>query len=181
MTKYLIEKYDVKYTGRQISMSWAYVNPFTGYVHLEGLYIMEQCYDTTFFSAKGLSAYIAIGKLFNNSLYVNQLTIDHPYGIIVKGGAQINIDDLLEKFAPDVKSNVSKAPVQLTISNIKVIDGEFYFIENIIPINYFIRNVNIESSGFWSDVDSVSAKFSLLPGIGNGNVQGNFTLNTKSR
>ncbi len=132
LTKYLIEKYDVKYTGRQISMSWAYVNPFTGYVHLEGLYIMEQCYDTTFFSAKGLSAYIAIGKLFNNSLYVNQLTIDHPYGIIVKGGAQINIDDLLEKFAPDVKSNVSKAPVQLTISNIKVIDGEFYFIENII-------------------------------------------------
>lgn len=180
LTKYLIEKYDVKYTGRQISMSWAYVNPFTGYVHLEGLYIMEQCNDTTFFSAEGLSAYIAIGKLFNNSLYVNQLTIDHPYGIIVKDGGQINIDDLLGKFAPDVKSNVSKAPVQLTISNIKVIDGEFYFIENIIPINYFIRNVNIESSGFWSDVDSVSAKFTLIPGIGAGNVQGNFTLNTKS-
>lgn len=180
LTKYLIEKYDVKYTGRQITMSWAYVNPFTGYVHLEDFYIMEQCYDTTFFSAKGLSAYIVIGKLFNNLFYMSELTIDHPYGIIVKDGSHINIDDLLEKFASDVKSNVSKVPIHFAVSKIRLIEGEFYFHEKIIPINYFIKGVNMESTGLWSDVDTVSAKFSLLPGIGTGTVQGNFTFNTKN-
>jgi len=141
---------------------------------------LEECTDTTFISVKGLSAQIAISKIFRHSFEMDQLTLDHPYGIIVKNGTHINIDDLLGKFVTDVKSKISKTPIRLTISNIKIINGEFYFIENIIPINYFIKNVNIESSGFWSDVDSVSAKFSLLPGIGTGNVQGNFTFNTKS-
>lgn len=180
LTKYLIEKYDFKFTGRQISLSWAYVNPFTGYIYLNDLFVLEECTDTTFISVKGLSAQIALSKIFRHSFEIDQLTLDHPYGIIVKNGTHINIDDLLEKFVTDVKSNISKTPIRLTISNIKVIDGEFYFIESIIPINYFIKNVNIESSGFWTDVDSVSAKFSLLPGIGTGNVQGNFTFNTKS-
>lgn len=29
ITKYLIEKYDEKYTGRQITLGLTYVNPFT--------------------------------------------------------------------------------------------------------------------------------------------------------
>jgi uncharacterized BrkB/YihY/UPF0761 family membrane protein len=27
ITKYLVEKYDYKYTGREITMDWAYTNP----------------------------------------------------------------------------------------------------------------------------------------------------------
>ncbi|HKC69770.1 MAG TPA: hypothetical protein VKG26_16140, partial [Bacteroidia bacterium] len=41
ITKYLIEKYDFKYTGREITLDWAYVNPFTGYIHLNNLKIFE--------------------------------------------------------------------------------------------------------------------------------------------
>ncbi len=32
--KYLIEKYDEQYTGRNITLNKAYVNPLTGYVYL---------------------------------------------------------------------------------------------------------------------------------------------------
>ena len=34
ITKYIVRKYDEKYTGRKITMDWAYVNPLTGYIHL---------------------------------------------------------------------------------------------------------------------------------------------------
>ena len=41
IAKYLVEKYDEQYTGRQIKMDWIYVNPFTGYVHISNLKIYE--------------------------------------------------------------------------------------------------------------------------------------------
>jgi hypothetical protein len=49
ITKYLVEKYDVKYTGREISMSSAYVNPFTGFVRFNQLKIKENDYPLTYF------------------------------------------------------------------------------------------------------------------------------------
>jgi hypothetical protein len=58
ITKYLIEKYDKKFTGREISIDWAYVNPFTGYIHFSNLKINEFEKDTVFFSAKDLSVNI---------------------------------------------------------------------------------------------------------------------------
>lgn len=65
ITKYLVEKYDLKYTGRQIKMDWAYVNPFTGYVHFSNLKIYEFHCDSLFFSSKGMSANINLSKLLN--------------------------------------------------------------------------------------------------------------------
>ena len=42
ITKYLIEKYDEKYTGRQITLGLTYVNPFTGYIHCNDLNLRVQ-------------------------------------------------------------------------------------------------------------------------------------------
>lgn len=55
ITKYLIEKYDEQYTGREITMDWAYVNPFTGYLYFNDLRIYERESDSIFFSTKGMS------------------------------------------------------------------------------------------------------------------------------
>lgn len=35
--KYVVEKYDERYTGRQIIVDFVYANPFTGYVYFHGL------------------------------------------------------------------------------------------------------------------------------------------------
>ena len=64
ITKYLIEKYDEQYTGRQITLDWAYTNPFTGYIHLNNLEIFEHKSDSVFFSAEGVSANFSLLKLF---------------------------------------------------------------------------------------------------------------------
>ena len=63
ITKYLVEKYDEKYTGRKITMDWAYVNPFTGYVYFNNLKIYEYNSDSLFFSATGTGANFALYKL----------------------------------------------------------------------------------------------------------------------
>src|SRR5580692_1218906 len=71
ITKYLVEKYSVKYTGRQIKMDWAYVNPFTGHIYLSNLKIYESLPadlserangDSIFLSMDGISVNFNLHK-----------------------------------------------------------------------------------------------------------------------
>ncbi|HEX7412504.1 MAG TPA: AsmA family protein, partial [Bacteroidia bacterium] len=180
IAKYLIEKYDEKYTGRQITLDRAYVNPFTGYVHLSNLKIYELKSDSVFFSAKGVSASISLFKLFSKTYEISNITLDQPHGTIIQNKKDLNFNDLIERFSSKDSSNISKAPIHFNILNIKINDGEFYYRELITPINYFIKNVNIESSGKHWDEDTIVAKFSCLPGIGSGDAKGDFTVNVKT-
>ncbi len=180
VTKYLVEKYDLKYTGRQITMDWAYVNPFTGYVHFNNFKIHEFRSDSIFLSAKGVSANFEMWKLFSKTYEISQLTLNKPHGIIIQIDKNLNFDDLIAKFTPKIDSIKATAPIHFSILSIKIVDGLIYYRERVTPINYFIKNVNIESSGIHWDADTIAAKFSFLSGIGGGGMNGDFTINTKS-
>ena len=41
ITKYLVKKYDVEYTGRQITIGRVFLNPFSGYVNIRNIKIYE--------------------------------------------------------------------------------------------------------------------------------------------
>jgi hypothetical protein len=186
ITKYLVEKYDEKYTGRQIKMDWAYVNPFTGYVHFSNLVIFEsqnrdlfKGHDSIFLSAKGLSANFAMLKLLSKTIEITEITLDRPKGIVVQNKRELNFSDIIKKFTPD-KPRITPSKVHFNILRIKIIDGEFHYREQLIPINYFIKKVNIESGGKRWNADTIAVKFSLLPGTGSGDMKGDFTINFKT-
>lgn len=180
LTKYLVEKYDEKYTGRQITMHWAYVNPFTGYVYFNDLKIYELKSDSLFFSTGGISINISLLKLFSKTYEISELTLDHPYGIVIQNKKDLNFNDLIEKFSSKENSNTTKPPIHFNILNIKIKEGEFHYREQVTPINYFIKNVNIESGGKCWDIDTIGATFSFLSGIGSGDMKGDFTVNSKN-
>jgi len=180
ITKYLVEKYDLKYTGRQITMDWAYVNPFTGYVHFDNLKIYELKSDSIFLSTKGVSANFAMRKLFSKTYEISELILNQPHGIIIQIDKDLNFNDLIELFSPKKVSVKAVAAVHFSILKIKIIDGEIYYRERVTPINYFIKKVNIESTGIHWDADTIAATFSFLSGIGTGGMHGNFTINTKN-
>ncbi|MDO9254881.1 MAG: DUF748 domain-containing protein [Bacteroidales bacterium] len=180
ITKYLVEKYDLKFTGRQITMDWAYVNPFTGYVHFDNFKIFEYRSDSVFLSAKGVSANFEMRKLFSKTYQISELILNRPRGIIIQIDKDLNFDDLIKKFSPEADSLKASRPVHFSILSIKIIDGEIYYRERVTPINYFITKVNIESSGIHWDSDTIAAKYSFLSGIGSGGMNGDFTINTKT-
>lgn len=181
LTKYLVEKYDHKYSGRQIKMDWAYVNPLTGYIHFSNLKIYEQDSDSIFFSAEGVSANMAMHELLSKNYIISELVVDKPFGTIIQDtvNKDLNFRDLIDRFKPK-KNKVARSPVHFSILSIKINDGTFYYRQNTIPINYFIKKVDLESSGFHWDADTMLVKFSFLPGIGKGESSGNFTLNIKN-
>ena len=179
LTKYLLEKNDVKLIGRELTMDWAYVNPFTGYVHLSNLQIFEEKGDSLFLTVKGASANFAMHKLFSRTVEITQLTIDRPWGKIVQKKKKLNFDDIIRKFTADTL-NTKPSRWHVTLLGTKIIDGEFHYREQIIPINYFIKKVNIESDGMERDVDTISAKFYFQEGKATGDMKGDFTVNLKN-
>ncbi len=180
LTKYAVEKYDEKYLGRKITMDWAYVNPFTGYIYLNNLKIFESKSNHLFFTANSVNANFEMLKLFSKTYEISEITINHPRGIIIQHKKDLNFDDLIERFSSKENTATPHPPLHFNLLDIKIINGEFRYIENVTPINYFVKNVNIKSGGLRWDTDTITAKISLLSGIGSGNLNGNITINTNN-
>jgi len=186
ITKYLIEKKGAKYIGREIKMGRVYVNLFTGYIHIRNLKIYESknqadtiVIDSVFFSAKGISANFALLKLFSKTIEIKDLTLDQPMGIIIQNKTDFNFNDLVKKITAE-KTKATSSPVHFSILKIKIKNGEFHYCEKVIPINYYIKEVNIESAGKRWNADTIRANITFRSGIDSGSLRGNFTINLKN-
>lgn len=181
ITKYFIEKYDVQFTGRQIEMSRAYVNPFTGYVHFSDIKMLESESDSIFFSSEGMSLNVSMHKLFSKTYEITQLDLDQPRFSIIQEKKILNFSDLIEKFTPKGPRDTTKAPVQFNVLDINLKEGKVYFRDKLIPINYFVQNVNIHSPGIRWNSDTIATEFSFESGMGSGRMQGDFAINTSNK
>jgi len=182
ITKYVVEKYDVKYTGRQITMDWAYVNLVTGYIHVSGLKIYEQNTDSIFLSSNGVSANIALHKLVSKTFEISELTLEQLNGIVVQDRSKFNFNDLIQKFKPKkTKSTSNKTPFRFNILRVKINNSEIHYRDKQVPIDYFIKNVNIVSSGKRWDIDTLAIRFSFLSGTKSGDMKGDFSMNVKNK
>lgn len=181
IAKYLIEKYDVQYIGRQIKMDWVYVNPFTGYVNFHNLKIYEFKSDSIFIAVKSLSGDISMHELLSKSLKISDLTFDQPIVKIIQTKRTFNFSDFAITFSSKGKPNTNKEPFHFYFNNIKIIGGHFYYIDRDTPVNYSIKDVNIDSKDGWNwDNDIISANVSFLAGIGTGGMAGSYGMNLKT-
>ena len=186
IAKYMVEKYSVKYTGRQITLGRLYVNPFTGYVSFSDLKIYESkglaSYmdgDTVFFSARGLSVSFSMVKLLSRTIELSEVVIGQPRGIVIQNRKELNFTDIIRRFTPN-KPGTTKATWHFNILNVRITDGMFRFREELIPIDYSIKEVNLASAGKLWNADTVEARISFMPGTGSGDFRGDFTINLKT-
>ena len=121
ITKYVLEKNGIKYFGRKVKMSWVYVNPFTGYVHISHLKIYESKDlssltggDSIFFSANGVSANFAMRKLLSKTIEISEITLYSPKGIIIQNKKDLNLNDLIKRFTPE-KNDTTPSKVHFNI------------------------------------------------------------------
>jgi len=162
-------------------MDWAYVNPLTGCIQFSNLKIYEPEGDSVFFSADGVSVNISMLKLFSKTIEISRLTLNHPRGVIIQDKKDFNFNDLADKFSSKKDSLKTKGQFRFNILNIRINEGAFYYHEKLIPINYFIKKVNITSKGKRWDTDTLNMQFSFVPGTGSGGIKGDFTVNLKSK
>jgi len=179
-TKYLIEKNDLKYLGREITMDWVYVNPFTGYIHFDDFKIYENKSDSVFFSADGITVNFAMLKLFTKTYEISSFAINNSKAKILKTKNKFNFSDILLKFSNQDTTENNKEPVRFNLLNVTLSNSELFYEELNSPIDYSFLRINFSSDGkYWND-DSVNGKLSLISGLGSGFLKANFLINTKS-
>ncbi|HAH26232.1 MAG TPA: hypothetical protein DCL77_21120 [Prolixibacteraceae bacterium] len=184
ITKRLIEKYDTKYTGREIQMDRAYVNPFTGYISFTNFRIYENKSDSIFFSAKDLSFNITLRKLLSKTYEISSLKINQPILKVLQEKDNFNFNDLIAKFsgAEDTvktKDTTSEA-VHFNLLNVKITNGTLNYNESGTPVDYSIKNLEIESPGMHWDNDSINSRFSFSSSRSSGDVKGEMMVNLKT-
>lgn len=184
LTKYLIEKYDMKFLGREITLSRAYVNPFTGYIHLSELKVREYQSDSLALVCKGVSCNFAILKLLKKTYEISSLSLDEPVIKVIQNKKEFSFDDIVQRFSSKdtlPEPDEPDAPTHFNMLNLKIRNGTFYYVESSIPINYNIRSVNIESEGLRWDSDTLQTTFSFVSGVGRGgSMEGRFDMNLKT-
>jgi hypothetical protein len=178
--KYFVEKNDERYTGRKITVDWAYANLFTGFVQFNGVTIYEAEKDTVFLSAKSVSLNFTLMKLLWNTVEISEIIITEPHGVVVNTKKHFNYDDLVVRFTPDPLRNKSSR-FHVNVRAVKVLRGEVYYRDRAIPIDYLVRDLNMESSGKTWDADTIASSFSFLSQKGKGTARGNFMINPKTR
>ncbi|HLP51491.1 MAG TPA: DUF748 domain-containing protein [Chitinophagales bacterium] len=182
LAKYLIEKYDDKILGRTIEVSWVYVNPFTGYVYLKNIRVLENDKDTVFFRANAISADLSMLKLLKKNIEISTLTVYRPWGHIVQNKRSINFEDIIAFYKPkDGTIKVNKKRLKFSILDCSIKDGTFQYDEVSTPVTYFIKHVNVYSPGKWWDADTMLFNVSLESGPYKGTINGNLSINFKTQ
>jgi len=182
IAKYVVEKYSVKWTGRQIRMKWAYVNPFTGHVHMEDFKIYEANSDSLFFEAKGVNGDISMRKMLSQTYDITQLTFEEPNAVVILNKRNdFNFSDIIERFSSKGDTtNTTPSKVYVDLRDLKVVNGTFYFYDTLADINYCVKNMNFETKGKPWDVDSIDVKFSFESGTGTGSIDGAGTVDFRN-
>jgi hypothetical protein len=181
IAKYLVEKYDTRFTGREILVGRAYVNPFTGYIKLSDLRIFENQSDTVFIKAKSLSADFALVKLLSGTYEIDHLWLEEPKITVIQNKDQLNFSDIIRFYTPPPgKKKTKKEPVRLNLLDMKIIKGEFIYNEQSIPVKYSVKDVNISSPGLRWDVDTMNIDFDFNSGMGTGKMKGDMMVNVSN-
>lgn len=184
ITKYMVEKYDVQYTGREIEIERAIVNPFTGSISFSNIKIYEDDNDSIFFVADNISVNMALTKMLSKTYEISKFAINKPVIKIVQYKKEFNFTDLVTKFTtPEdtvVVADTTKEELHFNLLNVKIKDGTIVFSEGEIPIDYSLVKINIESDGMRWDQDSINTRFSFASGKGTGNVKGELNVDTES-
>lgn len=178
IAKYLIEKYDKEITGREITLDWAFVSPFNGYVYLNDVVIYEQDNTTSFLSMEGLSVNFSLFRLISGDYELSSVTLRKPVGYVIQTDSVFNFTDIIAKFSGDTTRERSGEPARVSLLDIEIKEGEFHYLETVTPISYFITHVNINSEGWRNWVDTLAMDFDFSAGIRTGETDGYFVINT---
>lgn len=174
LAKRLIERNDITFTGREITIGRVFINPLAGSVNLRNFRIFEPESDTVFLFADKFSANLSLLKLFSGVYEMTSVTITGPDIRVFQDDSVFNFTDLVERFT--VEKDTLADELRLNIKNIKIKNGIVRYSLADIPANFTISEISFSSPGMFWDSDSITGEFSLVPV--RGNLSGDFMLNT---
>ncbi|MBL7931140.1 MAG: DUF748 domain-containing protein [Bacteroidia bacterium] len=183
--EYWVEKNDEKWIGRQVEIGWVYANPFTGNVYISDVKFYEYKSDTVCLKVEAITGrFHLLTLLRTKEIIVSKVSLHRPVGTVIQySQVDFSFSDIVEKFSKkpgEKKENKTGPKTRFSMPDIEIKNGTFYFRELMTPVSYFVKDVNITSTGYRWDSDTIANTFDFNSGLGSGKFEGNITLNLKT-
>lgn len=184
IAKYLIEKYDVKYIGREVHITQLGINLLTGTVNISGFRLYEADGKTVFIGFDHLNAEVELRPLFNGIYHLEHLTLDHPDVRVIQKGDSFNFDDILKKFsAPDTAGKPSNASDTATaryiLDNIHISNGKFTYTNHDFNLDIQLQQLSLAVPQVAWNTNDLKVDYAFLLRSG-GKFQGRLGIDLKS-
>lgn len=166
IARFLIQKYDQRFLGREVTLNWMVINPITGYLYVKDLKVFEAKSDSVFFSAKAIRMDLAITRLFQKELKVEDFNLEQPLVSIVQlDEHHFNFSDITERFAADDSTAGSnqESNFKFSLVNSVINRGEFRFREVKTPVNFSIKILRSSLSDPYGIIMPLPRIFLLFP------------------
>lgn len=178
LARHLIQKHDVEYTGREITLQRAFVNPLGGSVSFRNLQLYEENdSDSVFISFGRLATDMSLLKMLTGVYQVNSIRLVDPHFNIFRRDTIFNFSDLIQRFAVQ-EDSLEEETVKLNLKDIEIKNGSITYGEKGIQSGTEISEINFYSPGKKWNEDIIEGEFSFKPG--SGKAEGNFTININS-
>ena len=166
ITEYLIEKNDVKYTGREIELADLRVKIFSGVISLDRLQFKEANGTDDFVTIRGIYAEIKPFDLISKQLTVEEVNLDRMVTNISHENRVFNFNDLIERFyLKDTTTTSPDTTVALDwnwdVANIAVDSCRFDYRNLVLDSRIVVDPLNLTIPLISSSVDTVSASTDL--------------------
>ena len=183
ITKYVIEKHSVEYTGRKITMDHLFINLWKWTVTIKDLKVYENKSKKVFFSAGKIFTDIDVLRILNGEYKINTIQIESPNVVVEQTGSRFNFDDLVTRFtAPDTSAKKPEKPAEPTkyrVEKIEIIGGNITYRDKVLHNEIVLQHFKLGCPLLvWnSPMLNAAASFDFKSG---GEVDGRLALNLDS-
>ncbi len=182
ITKYLIEKYDTKYVGREIEIGKLHLNIFNGKLELTDLKIYEAQSNALFFKTGLLFVQINPYKAALKQHYDIKTFKLNDYELnIIQKGTHFNFDDLLALGSTDSAAAKPKTEVSDTtrwwLRQIELNNGQVRYNDKLVGIKAGLQSLRIFCPGL--AYNNANMRFLISSDVtSGGHLNLDFKLNT---
>lgn len=136
ITKYVIEKNSVEWTGRKITMNSLFINLWKWTVTVKDLKVYENNSNKVFFSAGKIFTDINALPILKGEYQINTIQVSSPNMLIEQNGERFNYDDLVARFtAVDTTKKESEKPSEPTkyrVEKIEITGGTITYRDKVL-------------------------------------------------
>jgi hypothetical protein len=145
VVKYVIEKNDMKWIGRQVTIGHIKIDALNGVVRINDLKVYEANSDQVFFGCHKVTLKANMDKMLSGIYAMDTIRFDDPQISVLQDGNKFNFDDLKKRFSSDTAKPTTPDTFKIpySIKNIIINNGKVIY--NNIPIHniFSLHNINL--------------------------------------
>ncbi len=181
LTRYLIEKNSLEWTGRKIEIGSLFINIFSGSVSVGKLKVYETDQKNLFLYSKKIQTGVVLPKLISGKYDVSRVLIDSLAITLIQTGDHFNYDDLYNRFiaSSDATADTASEETQWWLRTLQIKNATLHYVNSEPLSEITLLKTNVSCPGISYNSPNYNFKLDCSPASG-GSINADWKMNIES-